>query len=70
MDPYSRSVRTLTEVRVRLKEATLTKKGVLVLATNNVDDTSLSSSRSLISTYKVQGSMIEGSPGNQFQAIR
>ena len=38
----------------------LSKKGLFVLATNNVDDASLSS-RSLISTYKAQGSTIEGS---------
>ena len=38
----------------------LSKKGFFVLVTNNVDDTSLSS-RSPISTYKAQGSTIEGS---------
>ena len=38
----------------------LSKKGLFVLATNNVDDASLSSG-SLISTYKAQGSTIEGS---------
>ena len=38
----------------------LSKKGLFVLATNNVDDASLSS-RSLLSTYKAQGSTIEGS---------